>query len=101
MYSQRIFCIGFRNDDVTKSILYVVRTVYFGMKLYNDQRNAPQFFNLSVYSLLPYMFRAFFQPIFRGRCTTSVVVQVSWIWCQRTGANTIPTEVVHLPLKIG
>src|SRR5215475_2241803 len=35
---------------------YVVRTVHFGMKLYNDQRNA-QVFNLFIYLLLPYMFR--------------------------------------------
>jgi hypothetical protein len=34
-------------------------TVQFGMKLYNDQRNA-QGFNLFIYLLLPYMFRAFF-----------------------------------------
>jgi hypothetical protein len=38
---------------------YVVRTVHFGMKLYNDQRNA-QVCNLFIYLLLPYMFRAFF-----------------------------------------
>jgi hypothetical protein len=38
---------------------YVVRIVHFGMKLYNDQRNA-QVFNLFIYLLLPYMFRAFF-----------------------------------------
>jgi hypothetical protein len=38
---------------------YVVRTVYFEMKLYNDKRNA-QVFNLFIYLLLPYMFRAFF-----------------------------------------
>jgi hypothetical protein len=31
------------------------------MKLYNDQRNA-QDFNLFIYLLLPYMFRAFFKP---------------------------------------
>jgi hypothetical protein len=40
----------------------VVKTVHFGMKLYNDQRNA-QVFNLFIYLLLPYMFRAFFNPI--------------------------------------
>jgi hypothetical protein len=61
---------------------YVLRTVHFGMKLCNDQRNA-QCFNLFIYLLLPYMFRAFYYPIFRGRCTTSAVVQVSWVWCQR------------------
>jgi hypothetical protein len=38
---------------------YVVRTVHFGMKLYNDQRNA-RAFNLFIYLLLPYLFRAFF-----------------------------------------
>jgi hypothetical protein len=31
--------------------------VHFGMKLYNDQRNA-QVFNLFIYLLQPYMFRA-------------------------------------------
>jgi hypothetical protein len=36
-----------------------VMTVQFGMKLYNDQRNA-QVFNVFIYLLLPYMFRAFF-----------------------------------------
>jgi hypothetical protein len=40
-------------------LFYVVRTVHFGMKLYNDQRNA-QVFNLCIYLLLPYKFRAFF-----------------------------------------
>jgi hypothetical protein len=54
---------------------YVVRTVHFAVKLYNDQRNA-QFLNLFIYLLLPYMFRAFFFPIFRGRGTTLAVVQV-------------------------
>jgi hypothetical protein len=38
---------------------YVVRTVRFGMKLYNDQLNA-QVFNLFIYLILPYMFRGFF-----------------------------------------
>jgi hypothetical protein len=37
---------------------YVVRTVHFGIKLYNDLRNA-QVFYLLIYLLLPYMFRAF------------------------------------------
>jgi hypothetical protein len=37
---------------------YVVSTVHFEMKLYNDQRNA-QVFNLFIYLLLPYMFRGF------------------------------------------
>jgi hypothetical protein len=62
--------------------LYIVRTVHFGMKLYNNQRN-PQFLNLFFYLLLTYMFRAFSYPIIRGRCTYSAVVQVSWVWCQR------------------
>jgi hypothetical protein len=38
---------------------YVVRTVHFGMKLYNHQRNA-QVFNLFIHLLLSYMFRDFF-----------------------------------------
>jgi hypothetical protein len=37
----------------------VVRTVPFGMKLYNDERNV-QVFNLFNYLLLSYMIRAFF-----------------------------------------
>jgi hypothetical protein len=41
------------------SKFYVVRTVHFGMKFYNEQSNA-QVFNLFIYLLLPYMFRAFF-----------------------------------------
>jgi hypothetical protein len=40
-------------------VFCVVRTVYFGMKSYNDQRNA-KVFNLFMYLLLPYIFRAFF-----------------------------------------
>jgi hypothetical protein len=77
-------------------MFYVVRTVHFGMKLYNHQRNA-QGFNLFIYLLLPYMFRSYIRPIFRGKCTTSAVVQVSWVWCQRPGADTISRrlELVH------
>jgi hypothetical protein len=72
--------------------LYVVRTVHFGMKLYNDQRNA-QVFNLFIYLLLPYMFRAFFKPFFRGKCTTSAVVEVCWVWCRRLGTDTISSSL--------
>jgi hypothetical protein len=95
---------------------YVVRTVHFRMKLYNDQHNV-QVFNLFIYLLLPYMFRAFFKPIFRGRCTNSAVVLVSWVWCKCLGQDgTVPfwpghwhhtqqtrttAEFVHLPLKMG
>jgi hypothetical protein len=50
-YLQKIACYGFK--------FYVIRTVHFGMKLYNDQRNA-NVFNLFIYLLVPYMFRAFF-----------------------------------------
>jgi hypothetical protein len=62
-----------------------------------DQRNA-QAFNLCIYLLLPYMFRAFFQPIFRGRCTTSAVVQVSWVWCQRSVQDGNIRAIPLLPL---
>jgi hypothetical protein len=41
------------------SKFYVVRTVHFGMKLYNEQRNA-QASNLFICLLPPYMFRSFF-----------------------------------------
>jgi hypothetical protein len=41
-----------------QSIFYVVRTLHFEIKLCNDQRNV-QVFNLFIYLLLPYMFRAF------------------------------------------
>jgi hypothetical protein len=61
------------------------------MELYNDQLNAQVFkFILFICLLLPYMLRAFFYPIFRGKRTTSAVVQVSWVWCQRLGADTLP-----------
>jgi hypothetical protein len=73
---------------------HVVRTVHFGMKLYNYQHNA-QVFNLFVYLLLSYMFRAFFHPIFRGRCTTSAVVQAPWVGCHR------PAEIEQRPLTMG
>jgi hypothetical protein len=66
------------------------------LKLYNDQRNA-QVFNLFIYLILPYMFRAFFWPIFRGRFTISAVVQVCWVWCKRQGADTIPNRLEPLP----
>jgi hypothetical protein len=46
---------------------------------YNDQHNV-QMFNLFIYLLLPYMFRAFFLPIFRGGYTTWAVVHVTWVW---------------------
>jgi hypothetical protein len=61
-------------------------------KLYNDQRIA-QVFNLFVYLLLPYMFRAFFWPIVIGRCAISAVVQACWVWFQRLGADTIPSRL--------
>jgi hypothetical protein len=50
------------NSDAPQSVghkFYVVRTVHFGMNSYNEQRNV-QVFNLFIYLLLPYMFRAFF-----------------------------------------
>jgi hypothetical protein len=51
---------------------YVVRAVHFGMKLYNDQRNA-QGFNLFINLLLPYMFQASFSP------SSEAGVQI-WQW---------------------
>jgi hypothetical protein len=36
---------------------FLIRNMHFGMKLCNDQRNA-QVFNLFIYLLLPYEFRA-------------------------------------------
>jgi hypothetical protein len=60
----------------------------YAVNLYNDQRNA-QVFNVFINLLLPYMFRAFVYPIFRGRCTVSAVVQVCWVWCQLPGADAI------------
>jgi hypothetical protein len=69
----------------------LVRTVHFGMILYKDQRNA-QVFNLLIHLFLPYMFRAFFEPFFRGRCTTSV-----WFKSRPRrpgpGADTIPRRL--------
>jgi hypothetical protein len=53
-----------------------------GMKLYNDQRNV-QVFDWFIYLLPPYMFQAFFQPIFRDRCTT-------WAWLRLLGMMSAP-----------
>jgi hypothetical protein len=77
------------NEKFVYYIFYVVRTVRFGMKLYNDKRTA-QIFYLFIYLLLPYMFRAFFKPIFRGRFTNSAVVLVCWVWCQRPALTPYP-----------
>jgi hypothetical protein len=81
------------------------RDVANSLKLYNDQCNA-QVFNWFIYLLLSYMFRAFFQPIFRGRCTVSTVVQIFWVWCQRPRWHHSPeawttADIIHLPLKMG
>jgi hypothetical protein len=65
------------------------------MKLYNDQRNA-QVFHLFICLLLPYMFLAFFKPVFKGRCPNLAVVLVSWVWCQRPGSDTISRRVQEL-----
>jgi hypothetical protein len=54
-------------------------------------------FNLFPYLLLPYMFRVFFKPIFRGRRTTSAVVLVYWVWYQRPDADIISSRLEPLP----
>jgi hypothetical protein len=55
--------IGKKGTFINK--FYVVRTVHFEMKLYNNQRNA-QVFYLFPYLFLPDMFLAFFKPTFKG-----------------------------------
>jgi hypothetical protein len=57
------------------------------MKLYNYQRNEKVLY-IFIYLLLPYIFRGFFQPISRGRCTTVAVVQVSWYGVSARALNT-------------
>jgi hypothetical protein len=50
------------SHDVEKKVYYEYEAgllITQSMRLYNDQRNA-QVFNLFIYLLLPYMFRAFF-----------------------------------------
>jgi hypothetical protein len=59
VFLDMLFSSPITNAKLLLNKFYVVRTVHFGMKLYNDQRNA-QVFNLFIYLLLPYMFRAFF-----------------------------------------
>jgi hypothetical protein len=46
---------------------------------------------LSIYFCL-HMFRAFFKPIFKGRCTNSAVVQVCWVWCQHPALTPYPAD---------
>jgi hypothetical protein len=53
------YVISFILVNSSDAFFYVVRTVHFGMKLYNDQRNA-QVFNIFINLLQPYMFQAFF-----------------------------------------
>jgi hypothetical protein len=43
----------------TTMTLHNMCVIHYFLKLYNEQRNA-QVFNLFIYLLLPYMFRAFF-----------------------------------------
>jgi hypothetical protein len=52
-------CLIARNVYIL--ICYVVRTVHFGMKLYNDQRNVQVLINLSTYFSLT-CFVLFFSP---------------------------------------
>jgi hypothetical protein len=68
-----------------------VMAVHFGIKLYNDQRNA-NVLNLFIYLLLSYMFRDFFYPIFRGRCTTSAVVQDSLVWKEKRNSTNVSED---------
>jgi hypothetical protein len=72
------------------------------MKLYNDQRNV-QVFNLFTYLFLPYMFRAFFEPIFLQRQVYKLgsgMVSASGRW-HHTQETWTTAEVAQLPLKMG
>jgi hypothetical protein len=60
---------------ILKFIVYVVRTVHFGIKLPNDQRNA-QVLNLFINLILPYMFWAFLAH-FQRQVYNFGVVQVT------------------------
>jgi hypothetical protein len=91
--------------DEASEIFHVVRTLYFGMKLYNDQCNA-QVFNLFIYLLLPYMFRAFFSP-----SSEAGVQRRQWFMSSGYGVSArarirypegfTSAEVEHVPQKMG
>jgi hypothetical protein len=69
---------------------------------YDDQRNA-QILNLFIYLLLPYMFRAFFKPIFLQRQVYKLgsgMVSAPGRW-HHTEEIWTTVEAVHLPLKTG
>jgi hypothetical protein len=63
------------------------RKMVTGLKLYNKQRNA-QFFYLFPYLLLHYMFRAFFNPMFKRYCAP---------FQPDPDADTIPRRLEPLP----
>jgi hypothetical protein len=67
--------------------------VHFEMKFYHNQRNA-QTFHLFPYLLLPYMFRAFFKPIFKKHCLLGVM---SASGPGGTDADTLPRRLEPLP----
>jgi hypothetical protein len=80
-------------------------TVYFGMKLYNDERNS-QVFNLFIYLLPPYMFQGFLvhlkRQVYKFGSGLSLLGMVSapgrWHHTQQTWTT---AEFVYLPLKMG
>jgi hypothetical protein len=69
------------------------------MKLYNDQWNA-MFFSLFIYLPLPYMFRAFFKPVFTRNAYKFDSGSSSWICCKRPGQGGT-AEFVHVPSEDG
>jgi hypothetical protein len=74
--------ISFLNVIPSNFMMYGPCTLKWNCTITNVTRT---FLYLFPYLLLPYMFRAFFKPVFRGRCTNSAVVLVFWVWCQRPG----------------
>jgi hypothetical protein len=59
VFPKTFLVLKVRNIRNDYGIFNIMRTVHFGMKLYNDQRNAKAI-NLFVKLLLPCMFRGSF-----------------------------------------
>jgi hypothetical protein len=91
------------NKIVSYVIFYALRTVHFGMKLYNDQRNA-QVFNVFVSALhvSSFLLAQLQRQVYNFGSGSSPLGMVSAPGRRHHTQGTWTTaEVVHLPLKMG
>jgi hypothetical protein len=78
-------------------MFYVVRTVHFEMKLYNNQRNAQVFL---IYFLICFCLTCFGLSL--SLSSEAGVQTRQWFKSAGYGVSATATaEIVHLPLKMG